>query len=310
MIPPQLLSQTSSVPLYQLRPYPQFSGNTASVTSNADTNSISDYNGLVLKSERRFKNGYSWIATFAWSKWIDNASGQGEPPAFANAPAIGTTVASYQNIYNRTAERSLSDWDVPWRMVLSPIYELPFGKDRRWMNRGGVLNAALGGWEWSTMATIQSGVPMSPTVLSGGLNYLGDQNQTLRPNYLTGCNPAANRWQAGPTLNSVQYLNPACFGIPAYQTYGTQSRTLPNIMSPGVRQFNMMLSKNFYYKERYRLQLRWQVVDVFNTPQFLMPQLGFSQNSGTFGIMNTCSFGVGPDGVTQRLMFLAAKLYF
>jgi trimeric autotransporter adhesin len=96
----------------------------------------------------------------------------------------------------------------------------------------------------------------------------------------------------------------SCFAVPANYSYGNESRTLPNIRGPGIAQGNLMLSKNWYYKERYRLQLRAEAIDTFNTPQFGNPSTGFAVNSTTFGTIG------GSDGYTRRVMEFALKLYF
>jgi hypothetical protein len=299
LIPPALLSQTSLSQAAR-RPFTEFVGNFASVSENSMTCCVANYNALTFRTERRYANGFSWITAFTWSKWVGNVLGPADVTTAANAP-------SYQNIYNLKGEEALADNNVPLRLVFSPLVELPFGKGKHWVNQGGVLNQVIGGWMAGFMGTLQAGSPIGPTVASGGTNYLGDNNATLRPNFTAGCNGySPNKWQpiAGYQY-SMQYLNPACFSFPAANTYGTQSRELPDVRGPGIAQFNLSLSKNFYFKERFRIQIRAEAVDLFNTPTFALPAESFNGGSANgFGIIT------GSDGFTKRIMDFGMKFFF
>jgi hypothetical protein len=137
--------------------------------------------------------------------------------------------------------------------------------------------------------------------LNGANNILGDPSATLRPD-IVGDPNSPNKWQPAVGIRGIQYLNPAAFATPAPFTYGTQSRTLPNILGPGVAQFNVMLAKNFRFLERYRLQWRLDVIDVANTPQFSLPAESLSGSN--FGIITAT------DGATRRILEFAVKLYW
>ncbi len=160
-----------------------------------------------------------------------------------------------QDIYNRAGERSLSQNDIPQRLVVSPVIELPFGKGKHWLTEAESRMRWLGGWELGILATLQSGSPFGPTVLNGGANILETLLQTLRPNLIW--HPVwANIWQPAVGIRGIQYLNPAAFAVPALFTYGSQARTLPGILGPGTKQMNLSFSKNQYLRERYRFQIR------------------------------------------------------
>lgn len=294
LVRPELLSQTN-IPVQSRRPFPEFNGSNASVTSDEDNNGISNYNAFTLKLERRMKNGLAWTVAYTWSKWIDNINFE----SVSNVN-LGDNNGP-QNFYNRAGERSLSQNDIPYRLVLSPVAEMPFGKGRRWLSGNSLLSSILGGWEAGLLATIQSGSPFGPTVLNGGANILGDASQTLRPN-LIGDPQSPNQWQPAVGVRGIQYLNPAAFATPAPFTYGSQSRTLPDIFGPGVAQFNVMCSRNFLYAEHYRLQIRADILDLFNTPQFALPATTFGGSN--FGIITAT------DNSTRRIVELGAKLYF
>jgi hypothetical protein len=173
------------------------------------------------------------------------------------------------------------------------------------MNQGGIANAVLGGWEVSWMGTYQSGQPVDMSVANGGSSYWGDLQQNLRPNLISGCPlKASNAWT--PLSNGTlgfNYLNPACYSIPANHTYGTEGRA-ENVRGPGTYQDNMMLSKNWYYKERYRAQFRCEAIDLFNTPQMGLPGQSFSVGGTNIGAITNS------DGFTRRVFEFGLMIYF
>jgi hypothetical protein len=298
-IPQALLPQTNGIGsnLYKLRPYPQW-GSNGSLNAYQYSNANSSFNILTLKTERRFTNGLGYTVTWLWSKYIDN---QNEG---ANDTATTLVAPSIQNYNNLNAEKALSGNDIPFRLVFAPIYDLPVGKGRHWLNQGGIVNAVLGGWEVSWMGTYQSGQPVDMTVSGGGSTYLGDPEQNLRPNLVSGCPlKASNAWTPLSNTYGVNYLNPACYTVPPNYTYGNEGRS-EHVRGPGTYQDNMMLSKNWYYKEKYRAQLRCEAIDLFNTPQLGLPGQGFSPTGTNIGAITSS------DGFTRRVFEFALKIYF
>jgi hypothetical protein len=204
-----------------------------------------------------------------------------------------------QAVYNRSLEKSYDNNHIPHMLVISPIVELPFGKGRKWLNQGGILNAVAGGWQASVLGTLQKGSPVGPIVLNGARDLLGDQLATLRPN-VTGTAPASSSLgQPATTVRGIQWLNAAAFSNPARYTYGNQSRTL-NVMGPGIVNFDMMLAKSFNLSERMHVQFRWEAYNASNTPRWGNPDISFG--SGTFGLVTSAS--------SRRIMQLGLKLYW
>jgi Carboxypeptidase regulatory-like domain len=294
VVRPELLPQTA-IPVQLRRPFTVLTGSNSTVTTYEDNNGLSNYHAFTLKLERRLKAGVGWTLAYTWSKWIDNINFE----SVSNVN-LGDNNGP-QNLYNRAGERSLAQNDIPHRLVFSPVIELPMGRGKRWLSNGRTASLLAGGWELAMLATLQSGSPFGPTVLNGGANILGDPSQTLRPN-LIGDPRSPNQWQPAVGVRGIQYLNPAAFAVPAAFTYGSQSRTLPNILGPGVRQFNVMFSKNFYRGESFRFQLRADILDLLNTPQFTLPAT--SLGGSNFGIITAA------DNSTRRIVELGAKIYF
>jgi hypothetical protein len=289
-IPAELLARTE-IPARLRRPYPQFDSDTPQIQVISPNWGISNYHAFMFKSERRFKNGYGWIFSYTWSKWIDNVNFVGG--AFGDDDGI-------QNIYDIRNERSLSANHVPHRAVLSPVVELPFGRGRRWVSNGGPLDWFIGGWQISGIMTLQSGSPFGVTVVNGPRDILGDNanGKNLRPN-IVGDMRLHGGQQGAPAVSErgIQWFNPAAFAAPARFTYGNAARTL--MLGPGLVNFDSAIAKSFRIGERYRLQFRWEAFNAFNTPAFALPASG----------LGGPGFGVATAGASDREMQFALKLY-
>ena len=290
-IPPNLLSQTQ-IEEYLRRPYTQFDSEQGQIQILTPNWGISNYLAFTFKSERRYQNGLSWIVSYAFTRWIDNLDSQANPEGDNN---------QVQDIYNLKLERSNSTNDIPQRLVLSPIYELPFGKHRRWLQHG-ILSNTVGGWQLATIGTIQSGPPFGTTVNQGPLNLLGDNSDgtTLRADLVSSQLLASDKGKPAAGVRGIDWLNPNAFASPAKYTYGNSSRTLPGVFGPGMVNFDLMLAKNFTVRERWRAQFRWEAFNFTNTPAWGLPNE--SLGAGQFGIIT------GASG--RRIMQLGAKVYW
>ncbi|MGH9673274.1 MAG: carboxypeptidase regulatory-like domain-containing protein [Bryobacteraceae bacterium] len=289
-IRPELWSRTD-IPARLRRPWTIFTSDQPSVVESNANWGIANYHAFALKIERRFSSGIGWIVAYTHAKQIDNAT-------YVGGTQLGDNDQD-QVFYDRRLERSEATGSIANRLVFSPIVDLPFGKGRKWMNRGGVLNAVLGGWQVATMGTLQSGFPFGVTVNNGGRDLLDDPLATPRPNLLKDPN-SPNKGQPAVGVRGLQWLDPAAFATPARYTYGTASRTLVGVQTPGMVSFDSLLAKNFQIAERWRAQFRWELFNTFNTPQFARP-------ADTLGAGN---FGVVTSAGGRRIMQVSAKLYW
>ena len=220
------------------------------------------YNALQARFEQRLTRGFSALASYTWSKSIDDASNFFSSAGDPNFP---------QNSFNVAAERGLSNFDVRHRFSLSYSYELPFRKPG-----GGFVANLVNGWETFGIVTLQSGRPFTVALLpeidnSGtGRSILGFGNND-RPN-LVG-NPELQN----PTTD--QWFNTAAFAFSAPGTFGNAGRNI--LEGPGFQNVNMSLLKNTRFNERFNLQFRAEAFNLFNHPNFNLPDnfLG----SPTFG---------------------------
>ena len=209
----------------------------------------SGYNALQLKFTKRFSRNYSVLASYTWSKSLDFGE-------------FGT--ATNQNNYR--VDRGPAIFDRASVFTLGHTALLPFGHGQRFFsNAGSVLNAFIGGWEWTGITTAESGLPFSPSIDAGSLNSRG---QGLRPDRVG--NPASGTCPSGAAVHTVNcWFNPTAYAQPAASTFGDASRN--SLRGPGVFTADWGLDKNFLITERFRLQLRWEVFNALNVANWANP---------------------------------------
>jgi hypothetical protein len=266
-----------------LRAMPQFDG--ASVASSEPPAGDSYYHALQTKWEKRFSHGVSVLAHYTWAKMIDNAShGSG------NLSWLGGST-NLQNPLNLRGERSLSAHDVAHRVVATAVWQLPFGRDRKWgsgWNR--VTDVVLGGWDVSGIFSRQSGMPLSVTQSGGNI-----WNGTQRPD-LVG-DPSTS----GPITSRLDnYFNVNAFSKPEIDVPGTAPRNL-SYRGPAIQIFDAVLMKNIRIRNGQQLQLRIEAQNVLNHPIFSDPNTSFGSTS--FGQITSTK--VGP-----RQVMLGVKYNF
>lgn len=252
-----------------LLPFPEY----GTVNENT-TLAHARYDSMVAKVQKRFSKGLQFLSTFTWSRSEDNEFGSGTANALNGLGSSGT--GGIQNIYNLAAEWALAAADTPVRWSGTWIYQLPFGKNKPWLNNNKVLDWMVGGWSLQGTGIIQTGFPLFVT--QSNLNAgIGGLNQ--RPN-ATGVSAC---YSGSPESRIASYLNPAAFSqAPAY-TFGNVSRDI-GCRSPGMANWDTSLFKDFTVMERFHAQFRAEAYNAFNTPLFAPPYTTFGVK--TFGQLN------------------------
>jgi hypothetical protein len=296
-IPPEILRASQDNRL--LRPYPQYLDNTQ-VQILAPLWGLSNYHAFFFNSEKRYAKGMGWIFNYTLSKWIDNVPFTGGDVTFGDNDQI-------QDPYNLRAERALSTNDVRHRLVMSPIVELPLGRGKRWWQEG-VPSQIFGGWSVSGIVTLQCGSPFGVTIERGARSYLGEtaMGKVLRPN-LVSDPKSPSKGKPGEKIIGIQWINPEAFAIPAKFNHGNAARTV--MTGPGLVNFDIAALKTFRFKERYQLQIRVEMFNAFNTPQFGIPESGaaFDKNGK---ISPNSSFGISRATGSDRELQFALKFFF
>jgi hypothetical protein len=210
-----------------------------------------------------------------------------------NAPNWGDGGASPQDAYNFANEWGPDVTNVKFNSVLNWVYELPFGRGRKFgtgMSRG--LDAALGGWQMTGIWTWRSGLTQTVTSAECGSNcQLGSAERTQRADVVAGQSITVD----SPT--NFRWFNTAAFR-PAATSYGTAGRGM--VYGPGLNNWDLTFAKKFPVTERVSLQFRGEFFNMFNQVNYDPPNTNAS--SGTFGVITSALPG--------RSIQLGLKLYY
>jgi hypothetical protein len=273
-----------------LSPYPQY----LSLSAPADFSGDSTYHSLQVKAEKRFKSGGTLLGSYTFSKILSNAE---TLTTWLDSP---TGVASVQNWYNLRAEKALSSFDTRQRLVISYVYDLPFGKGRKFLSgASGLTDKLVSGWGINGLTTFQLGLPLGFSVASN-LNTTGF-NTGLRPNVAANC----DRTVSGSAQSRINgWFNTSCFSLPAAFTFGNASRTDPQLRGPGIANYDFAIFKRTAITERFNLEFRAESFNLFNRVQFGQPNVQYNPAANnTFGVIST--------QLNQpRLMQMALRLRF
>jgi hypothetical protein len=246
----------------------------------------STYHGLLTRFERRFSGGLSFLASYTLGHAIDDSTG-------------GNVT---QDARNLRADRGDSDFDARHRLAVSYVYELPFGRGKRFGNNwGSALDVVLGGWELSGIGTLQSGQPIL-VQLSPSLQNSNTGSTRDRPEIAHVLDGKLIFTTVKPVIENgsdkTRYLDPAAFSIPERGTFGTLGRN--SFRGPGIANWDLMLGKNFR-TERLNVQFRAEFYNALNHPSLNQPNR----------FVDTSSFGTITSTLLQnRQVQLGLKLIY
>lgn len=255
-----------------LRPFPQYTG-----VTGIRNDATSDYQSGQVRVEKRFSKGYTALVSYTWSKFLE--------------------AGSFLNEVDTQFERRFSDADAPHRVVFSGIWELPFGRGRKWgagWNRA--LDAALGGWQVQGIGQLQSGRPLT----LGNVYYNGDLSK-LKTDIRSSNFPRTptdtrtvfdiSGFYFNDNAVRVDPTNPSSPIDPNKQRndiriqLGSNIRTLPSrfagLRGDALNLWDLSVSKNFTIVEKVKLQLRGEFLNAFNKVIFDNPDL--NPRNSTFG---------------------------
>jgi Carboxypeptidase regulatory-like domain/TonB-dependent Receptor Plug Domain len=227
-----------------------------------------DYQALQFKVEQRYSRGLYLLNSFTWARARDNASGHLE---------VQNNDNSRVNYRNLAGEFGRSGYDQPLNNTTSFVWELPFGKDRRYgSNMNAVLDGILGGWSVVGINTLTSGTPVNLSY-SPAAAFSVSGSPTYRPNLIG--DPLTPEDQR--TISN--YLNSAAVEIPTdrSQPFGNAPRNVAR--GPGFAQFDLGLHKALGLgRDNTRLELRFEAFNLFNHTNFSTPNANRSNtNYGT-----------------------------
>jgi len=215
----------------------------------------SAYDSLQFKAEKRLRRSLSFLASFVWSKSIDDSS--------TVVPGL-TDGGGAQDENNLNLERGLSTFNVGRRISAGFVYSLPGGR---------ALPAPLRGWQVSGIVTVQDGTPFDPLYVASNTANAGTFS---RPNVVFGQPIALPAGRRTPQ----HWFNTNAFSAPAPYEFGNAGRDI--IPGPGIEMVDLALHKNFRIGERWSIEARVESFNAFNHPNLGYPD-PFPDNGGYFG---------------------------
>ena len=259
------------------RPNPQFSQ-----ILFAESSGSANYNALQASITRRFANGLSFNANYAYSRLMDD-------------------IVSPQNPFVPwELEWANGNREIPHNLSVNALYELPFGPGKRWGNSGGGLTHVLGGWQVNGAVLARSG--QAYTVTLGAVTRSGTGWTTnQRPHVVSGLD------HVGVISGPIGWLNPAAFSDPATGTFGNLGRNTER--GPHFLQVDVSLFKNVPLGNTQNVQVRVEIYNIINRLQLpSAPNANFLA-PGTFGrFFNT--FGRTEGFGTSRQIQFAVRYLF
>lgn len=239
------------LPVQNNRPYPQYN----SINGNY-FDAYSNYNSMQLSFRKRFANGLSFDTNYVWSKMMStfDSSGWGS--------RNGTN--TIQNSFDRDSTYARSNFDVPHNWKGSVIYALPFGKGKRFLSGGGIVDALAGGWQVSSLFQYQSGNVFSVQMNNNNTN---SQANSQFPNVV----PGVPLYPENKT--AAQWFNPAAFAAPAQYTFGNAGRNI--LRGPRFSNVDFSASKTLRVPklERGQIQLRFDATNALNHTSLGIPNI-------------------------------------
>lgn len=250
------------------RPFPQFQGITTLYND-----AISNYHAAQIEIQKRFEHGLTFLSNYTFSKSMDDSSydlttGHGGEYQIASDPSL-----SY----------ALSQFDQTQRFVFASVYDIPVGQSQKFLNRGGFINAVLGGWQTSVNFSANTGSPF--TVYQGGADTSNSLAGNLYPDRIkSGVLPSGQRTIA-------HWFDTTAFTSPALYHFGTSGRNI--LRGPGFWDLDSGLRKNFglplRFAEQSRLELRADFFNILNHPNLAQPNS--TTGSSAFGTITSASPG-------------------
>lgn len=230
-----------------VRPYKQFP-----YIYMAANKGTASYNAFVAKFQQQLKD-FSFVANYTWSKALTNTV-QGGAPVGLNQRGVCLS-----------CDKGLAGFDVPQRLVISGVLDLPFGKGKKLLNAASpTLDHVVGGWTVNVIATFSQGNPF--TVLAATSTAM-DPMTNFRPDRV--CDGRSTLSDTDPRTNGRYWFDTSCFQMPAPGYFGNAG---PNIITgPGINNFDIGITKQVTFGEKTNLQFRTELFNAFNHVQFLNP---------------------------------------
>jgi hypothetical protein len=264
----------------------------------------SHYNSLQTSLTKSFTHHTQFQLSYTWSKSMDDGSSSTFGDTFANS-------VSSLPLWAPNRRRGISDFNVPWNLVLNYLIELP-----NMRKEVPVVSMLLNGWQWGGIFQDSAGEPFTPLISGDPLN-LHSNDVFAFPDRISGTGCSGNPVKNVTPFNR-QYVNVSCFAFPAFDPVtglthlGTAGRN--SILGPGLTEFDTSLVKNTRVpkiSESFNVQFRAELFNVLNQVNYATPPKASTQLfNGSGAALATGGVLVGPTASSSRQAQFAVKLLF
>ena len=273
---------------------PALQADISQISGTASVGSM-NYNALQAVVQKRYGNGLEYQVAYTYSRCrTDNSGYYGTWGSTQAGPAS----PYYQNLYDPRADWAPCYMDVSNVLTAYAVYDIPFGKGRRYGHDvNGVVNAVAGGWTISPLVSVHGGFPLA--LYDFGNDPTGTGSRGLRPD----CNGPSHVFgrkaaTSGGQFVGFQWYDPTPYSAPPVGQFGTCPAQGP-IRGPGYADVDLSLQKNFNFTETIRLQFRGDFVNAFNHVNLNLPSDSLGPG---MGLINTSQ--------DPRNIQFALKLFF
>lgn len=223
----------------------------------------SNYHSFRTSLVKRFSSGIQFNANYTWSKVM---TGQA---------SLSQNII--QDQYNRRADYSRADFDIAHVFQIAYVYDLPFGRGRKFGSAWGRLpDAILGGWALEGITRIQTGSPINVT---SGVDRANVGASVQRPNVLRDPNTGGSR------NVSERWFDTGAFELPAIYTFGNAGANI--VLGDGRNNWDAALQKSWTIRDAHALQLRMEMFNMPNHVNMGNPSTNFSATA--FGLVNSAT---------------------
>jgi hypothetical protein len=281
-----------------LTPFPQY----RQINARQITEGRSRYNAGVLELNKRISHGIGGRFSYTYSVLKDNQVGETNfysavSPGFpvnnynflASSPACAAGQQFTTACYDPLSEYGYSILDVPHRVIIAPIVELPFGAGRRWGNQSRAADLLVGGWTLSAAINFQSGFPLNVQQNPDGNLSQGGNTTANRPN-LSGAGLATpgsfEDRLSSADHRTATWIDRGAFTPAAAGTFGNAPRTITDLRTPPQYNVDAVIIKNLRLAGTKVAQLKFEILNMFDRPNVRALQNANNFSNANFGQTN------------------------
>ena len=254
-----------------LLPYPQYCDALRGLNEN---HGESTYNSLQAKAEKRFSGGTYLLVSYTFSKLLTSSidTTQQGPGSWSGSNGVISPFEEKRN-------RALAVDDVTHLLSAAFVYELPFGKGRKYLDQGGAGNALLGGWQLSTVFRYSTGVPFFFRLTGNACNVPGQFRVGCIPAVKEGANPFAQDKGSFDPGKGPLFNKDAFEPVSAFNFYYGRGARVSDIRGFPYKNQDLSLVKNTNLAGGTRLQLRIEIFNLWNFHSFGAGRFDYAFNT-------------------------------